>query len=128
MMSSEMNVGFAWKSPYKPWKVELLICKAAGIYKDPFNSDDNYSVYDLNETDHSTNTLNTFTCIKIVSLKPGIYHFVYRVYRTEDGDEDMCTSEFYCKTKLSSGREVNYIEVISTNSPRNHSTSLYAKT
>lgn len=119
-----MDVGFAWKSPYKPWKVELLICKAAGIYKDPFNSVDDHSVYDLKETDHSTDTLNNFTCIKIVSLKPGIYHFVYRVYRTEDGDIVVCTSEFYSKTKLASGREVNYIEVISSNKPGNYSSSL----
>ena len=126
-----MEVGFAWKSSFKPWKVELLICKAAGIYRDPFNSinehDIQYNTYELGQAENSMNGSHSFSFIKIITLKPGIYHFVYRVYRSENGVSDIGTSEFYSKTRLASGSEVNYIEVMALNyhKPGNFSTCKY---
>lgn len=122
-MSKEMDVGFAWKSVYKPFKVELLISKAAGIYKDPFNSEDDHSVYELEQTDQAVNNSNSYRFMRILSLKSGIYHFVFRVYRTEDDQCDTYTCDLYGKTALGSGREVNYIEVLQSKTPSNNSTS-----
>lgn len=119
-----MDVGFAWQSLNQTWKVELLICKAAGIYQDPFNSDDNHNTYELSETDQTINNVIKFAYMRVLSLKSGIYHFVYRVRRSEDDDSDICTSDFYSKTRLASGREVNYIEVLCSNKPGNYSGSL----
>lgn len=120
-MSAELEVGFAWKSVYTTEKVELLICRAAGIYRDPFERLDatDISVYELEQSNNTT----TNSLIKVISLTPGIYHFVFRVFRSNDGDAKIVTSDFYDKTCLATGKEVNYIEVLA---PHNHKSLNYS--
>ena len=116
-MSNELEVGFAWKSTYLPEKVHLLIHGAAGIYKDPFNSSNNDDQFITYEMDRSKAT-NTISFSKVISLRPGIYHFVFRVCRSENIGNRLVTSEYYDKTVLASGQEVNYVEVMSSNHNR----------
>ncbi|XP_031563605.1 uncharacterized protein LOC116299109 [Actinia tenebrosa] len=116
-MSVELEVAFAWKSIYITNKVELLICRAAGIYKDPFETSidaKEISVYELERS----NRTDTNTLVKVISLTPGIYHFVFRAFRSKDGDCKLITSDFYDKTCLATGREVNYVEVLAPNHHR----------
>ena len=98
------DVVFAWKeqeTQVAASKVELLICPAGGIDDDCFRAENDsiLTVYLLEKTQDKF--------IKTVRLEPGTFQFLFRI----NDEKETRTSKQYPTTFLSSGREVNFVEM-----------------